>query len=137
MRKFLIITHGGFAKGIAHSLTLFIGENHPFHAISAYVDDTPVQDEIASFMATVEENDQLVVLTDIMGGSVNQLMMPYLSRPNTYILAGFNFPMLIELSCLPEEAEIDDFRRIINNGQKAIVLMNDYHFSASLDEGDE
>lgn len=137
MRKFLIITHGSFAKGIAQSLTLFLGENHPFSAISAYVDDTPVQTEIEAFMKEVREEDELVILTDIMGGSVNQLMVPYLSRPNTYLLAGFNFPMLIELACLSDEATIEDYRRIINKGKEAIVLMNDYNFNTSCDEGDE
>ncbi len=126
MRKFLIITHGKFAEGISQSLTLFIGENHPFKAISAYVDDIPVNEKIDDFMRTVTDDDQLVILTDIMGGSVNQLMMPYLSRDNTYILSGINFPMLLELACLQDDADVDDFRRIVQTGKEAVVLMNDY-----------
>lgn len=136
MRRFLIITHGEFAKGVAQSLTLFIGESHPFETISAYVDDIPVNEKITAFMQKVHDDDQLVILTDIMGGSVNQLMMPYLSRPNTYLLTGINFPMLLELACLQEDANIDDFRRIVQTGKDAVVLMNDYK-SPSLSNDDE
>lgn len=103
MRKFLLLSHGGFAKGIQHSLGLFLGEQHAFDAISAYMDDTPVQDQIQAYMDQLQEEDELIILSDIAGGSVNQLMMPYLKREHTFIIAGFNFPLLLELSVLPPE----------------------------------
>ena len=137
MRRFLIVTHGGFAEGVKQSLTLFLGENHPFQAISAYMDETPLKDQVETFMRNIDSKDQLIILTDIMGGSVNQEMMIYIERPNTYIFTGFNFPMLIALSCLPENADIDAFRKIVDEGKEAIVLMNDYSFSDEIEDGDE
>lgn len=137
MRKFLILTHGEFAQGVAQSLTLFLGENHPFTAISAYIDDEPVQLKIDQFMMGLAQEDQLIVLTDILGGSVNQCMIPYLSRPNTIIITGFNFPMLLELSCLPAQADMNDFRRIIQTGKDSVVLMNDYMSQIQAGEADE
>ncbi len=136
MRKFLIITHGEFAKGIAQSLTLFLGEDHPFHAISAYVDGNTPHNEINAFMNTVSADDELIILTDILGGSVNQLMIPYMQRENTYIIAGFNFPLLLELNYYPEPATKEGLIDLVNNCKESLVLMNNYSFD-ELDSNDE
>lgn len=136
MRKFLIATHGNFANGIAQSLTMFLGEKQPFSTICAYVDDTSLEDQIVSFMNTVEQDDQLIILTDIMGGSVNQQMIRYLQRPNTFLITGFNFPLLLALSLLPDDVTIDELRHLIEEARNSIYLMNDYKF-VTTEEGDE
>lgn len=136
MRKFLIATHGNFANGICQSLTMFLGEKQPFSTICAYVDDTSLEDQIVSFMNTVEQDDQLIILTDIMGGSVNQQMIRYLQRPNTFLITGFNFPLLLALSLLPDDVTIDELRHLIEEARNSIYLMNDYKF-VTTEEGDE
>ncbi|MEA4875883.1 PTS sugar transporter subunit IIA [Anaerorhabdus sp.] len=128
MKKYLIISHGNFAIGIADTLKLFLGENHPFHAISAYTNGNDNIDEmIAAFMDTVAEEDELLICSDISGGSVNQKMMTYLNRPKTYILAGMNLPMLLQLAMIAQDREItiDDCRLCISEAKEGLVLVND------------
>ena len=137
MRKLLIVTHGELAKGAGQTLTLFLGKDQPFHTISAYVDETKLKDQLDAFMKTVADDDQLVIFTDIMGGSVNQEMLSFLQRPDTFLFTGTNLAMLIAASCLPPQADIEDFRRIAQEGKDAVVLMNDYAFATALEEGDE
>lgn len=125
MRKFLILTHGGFAKGIQQTLTLFLGEEHTFDAISAYMDDTPVQQLIDNYMQEIHVEDELVILSDIAGGSVNQLVMPYLTREHTFIIAGFNFPLLLELSVMPDDMITNEsLYKIINKTKDSMQLMD-------------
>ena len=133
-----IITHGKFAEGIQQSLSIFLGEDHHFDAISAYVnDDLQPKAQIDEYMKTINDSDQLIFLTDIMGGSVNTLVMPYLARPNTYIIAGINFPLLLQLSALPENANLDSFHHLVENCRKSIVLMNDIDYTQFTSEDDE
>ncbi|MEA5027088.1 hypothetical protein SDC9_97342 [bioreactor metagenome] len=138
MRKICILTHGLFARGIQQSLTIFLGSDHHFDAISAYVDeDLQVKDQIADYLKGVKAEDQLILLTDIMGGSVNTMVMPLLKRPNTYIIAGINFPLLLQLSALPDDADLPDFINLVEQAQKSIVLLNNLDFSQFTDDNDE
>lgn len=138
MRKFLMVTHGGFAKGIQHSIGLFLGEKNNFSAISAYMDDTPVQDQIESYMNALDVNDELIILTDIVGGSVNQLMVPYLVRNNTYLISGFNFPLLLELSVLPEGSlDSKTLKELIENNKNTMVLVENSMLDNKFRDDDE
>lgn len=139
MRKHLIISHGGFAKGIQNTLDLFLGNDNPFEAISAYMDDTSVEDQIEAFMSTINDEDELIVLSDLMGGSVNQKMIPYLKREKTFIIAGFNFPLLLQLSVMPtdEPLTIEVIHSLIENSKEAMVLVNEVFSNVTMNGGDE
>ncbi len=134
MRKVLLISHGELAKGALNTLHIFTNELDHFTAISAYTEgcDSP-QEEIEKFFEEAKD-DQVVCFSDISFGSVNQLLMPYLSRENTYIFTGFNLPMLLQFTALPEDASIDDFRTLVEAGQTGVMFMNDFDFGTVSDE---
>jgi PTS system mannose-specific IIA component len=136
MRRTLLLTHGGMAKGVLNTLELFIGERKDYKAISAYVDECDPKTELEKFWTEVKDEDQVFIFTDIMGGSVNQLVVPKLARPNTYLFSGMNLPMLIQASCLPEDASVEDIKALVNVGKDGVVCMNDYKFE-SFSEDDE
>ena len=71
-----------------------------------------------------------LIFTDIIGGSVNQLVIPMLSRPNTYIFAGMNLPMLLQAACLGEGAKPEEIKSLQGVGRDGVVCMNDYKFEA-------
>lgn len=139
MRKYLILTHGKFADGIAQTLSLFIGEDHPFNSISAYVDDVSVDDQIERFMTSIGDNDELIILSDLLGGSVNQKVIPYLKRSNTHIIAGFNLATLLQLSTMNTESLLskDDINNLIQETRTSVVYVNDYFASMQINEDDE
>jgi len=98
MRKFLIATHGAFAKGIKSSLDMIIGETDNVFLIQAYLDDNiSVEDELAAVLTNITANDELVIFTDLLGGSVNNIMIREALKPNVHIVSGFNLPLLIEV----------------------------------------
>ena len=134
MRKVLLISHGELAKGALNTLHIFTNELDNFTAIAAYTPecDNP-QSEIEKFFEEAGD-EQVVCFSDISFGSVNQLLMPYLSRENTYVFTGFNLPMLLQFTALPEDSTIDDFRALVDAGSSAVMFMNDFDFSSSSDE---
>ncbi len=134
MRRILLISHFGLAGGMLSTMSYFgIGGDH-CTAINAFENDLDPKTELEKFWAGVNDEDQVLIFTDIMGGSVNQLVTPYIPRPNTYVFAGMNFPMLITAATLPEDATDDELRYIATEARNGVVLMNDYTFSAGGDE---
>ncbi|MGN8072384.1 PTS sugar transporter subunit IIA [Mucilaginibacter sp. 22184] len=98
MRKFLIATHGAFAKGIKSSLDMIIGETDNIFLIQAYLDDhISVEDELAAVLTHITAGDELVIFTDLLGGSVNNIMIREALKDNVHIVSGFNLPLLIEI----------------------------------------
>lgn len=98
MRKFLIATHGRFASGIKSSLDMIIGEQDNIFVLDAYTENNvPIQDHLDDILKEVEIGDELVVFTDIMGGSITNQIIQRINSSNTHIVSGVNLPLLIEV----------------------------------------
>src|SRR5258708_38919994 len=108
-RKYLVATHGTFAAGVKSSLDIIIGETDNIWLIQAYVDENvSVETELKQILEQLNDDDELIVFSDILGGSITNQVLQHLLRPNIYIVAGFNLPLLIEILLADKEAPIDE-----------------------------
>ena len=98
MRKFLIASHGRMASGIASSLQILLGTTEGITVIDAYLDSSRVEDHVDAFYASLNPEDQAILLSDLYGGSVNQVLYRYLDRPRTFLAAGVNLALVLELA---------------------------------------
>lgn len=109
MNRFFIASHGRFASGIKSSVEILLGTCDNITVFDAYVDESSLREHLDEFYKTVTEDEQVFLLSDLYGGSVNQVMYLYLDKPNTTLIAGINLALVIELvsqdSISPEEAE--------------------------------
>ena len=128
MRKILIATHGEFAGGLKQTMKFVLGENEKVGVLSAYTTpDFDMDREAASAVAEMEDGDELIVLTDVLGGSVANAFSGQLSHPGVYVLAGVNAPMLLAMVPMLESAV--DTEELIQQGIQAAregcVFIND------------
>ena len=99
MKKFLFATHGTLAAGAKSTLELLIGNVADITCLTAYVNpDDNVDEQLKAYFSEVSDEDQVIVCTDLMGGSVNQKIVPYAQKKNVFLIAGFNLPLLLELA---------------------------------------
>lgn len=121
--KILLGSHGRFASGIKSSLKVLIGdEAEKIYVIDAYVDDNNIDVELENYFKTVDPDEQVLMLSDLYGGSVNQKMYLYLSRPNTYLIAGVNLSLVIEL-CLKSDMDIEEAKETIATAREMMKLV--------------
>jgi mannose/fructose-specific phosphotransferase system component IIA len=125
-RKFLIATHGTLAKGVKSALDVIAGEMENIALIQAYLDESrPVEDELTDVLATVTDTDELVVFTDLLGGSVNNIMLRHALRENVHIVSGFNLPLLIEIVLSDVDTPVTEvIEEAINNARGQMVYVN-------------
>ena len=98
MRKFLIATHGTFSAGAKSSLAMIIGSTENLFIIQAYVDgNKDIEEEVQTITSRVGVEDELIVFTDILGGSVTNQLLQQITRPNVHVVSGFNLPLLIDI----------------------------------------
>ncbi len=109
MSRFFIASHGHFASGIKSSVEILLGACDNITVFDAYVDQSSIREHLDEFFETVTGKEQVFLLSDLYGGSVNQVMYLYLEKPNTTLLTGINLALVLELvnqdSISPEEVE--------------------------------
>ncbi len=110
MLKIFISSHGHFASGIKSSVEILMGPNPRVTVFDAYVNQDSVQEHLDAFYETVGEDDKVLLLSDLYGGSVNQVMYTYLTKPNTRLVAGVNLALVLELAVREEvsDAELEE-----------------------------
>ena len=82
--KLLIASHGTFAKGIKSALKIIVGNVDNITTINAYVDECDFKKELDTFFE-VNKDEEIIVCTDLFGGSVNQAIIQKLKEKDFYI----------------------------------------------------
>lgn len=98
MRKFLLASHGNLAAGMKSTVEMIAGTREDIQTLCAYTEEIPdVKAYMDAYMKERNEEDELVIITDILGGSVNNEMSQYRCFPNVYVIAGMNAALVLNL----------------------------------------
>lgn len=98
MRKFLLASHGKFAEGIYNSLQIILGENINVSTICAYVNGKDdMESMVKSHINSLKREEELIVITDLFGGSVNNEFMKHIKNKQVHLVSGMNLHLLIEI----------------------------------------
>ena len=116
MRQYIFASHAHFATGIKESTELLSGARDNVHDLSMFVDGrTDVAEEAAKLLATFDHADDVIVCTDLFGGSVNNVLV-----------ANMNLPLLIQLLFSDQEAPADQvIREILAADDTRVKFVND------------
>ena len=125
-KKLLIATHSVFADGIKNAMELVTGEQNSVSTLCAYTNDmTEVETPIKEIIDALCDDEELIVTTDLFGGSVNNEFMKYLSKSNIYLIAGVNLPLLFELIMnLESENTVQMIETAVKNARKQLQYCN-------------
>lgn len=104
-RKLVLASHGKLASGIKSSLELICGGNTDIETLDCYLSEEFDLEKAVNELITRYGDHELVVVTDLLGGSVNNEFLAHIQRKNFYLVAGMNLPFLIELTMQLQIAE--------------------------------
>lgn len=125
MRKIVVASHGDMARGVESTLSFFADSSKNISYICGYTDGINLETKIEQYLESVEPEDEVIVLTDLMGGSVNTAFLTYLGRPNMHLIAGFNLGLILEILGLEEGAVLDEgISEAVENAKEGIVYVN-------------
>lgn len=127
MLKIFFSTHGKFASGVKNTLEILFGQVGNLTCFDAYIDESSVQEQLDIFYESVNDDDQVILLSDLYGGSVNSAMLPYTSKKkNTTLITGVNLALILEL-VMKKEVSDEELRSLIeeSRNQLKIVVADD------------
>ncbi len=122
MLKVFLSSHGSLASGIKKSVEILVGSSNKLVVFDAYVNNERLTDALDSFFKDASDHDDKVLLSDLYGGSVNQQMYLYLDKPNTYLIAGVNLALVLEL-VMQESVNEEYLNKLVENSREMLRIV--------------
>ena len=125
-RKFLIASHGTLASGVRSSLEIIIGEIENVFLVEAYVgENKSIEEEVNTILGSISAEDELIIFTDLLGGSITNQMIRFALQDNVHIVSGFNLALLVEVILSDIEAPAREvIESAVTNAREQIVYVN-------------
>ena len=135
--KVLLVSHAYMAKGVKSSVELILGPQENLYAMSAYVDqDIPFEKEIKDFLSE-NTNEKIVILTDLLGGSVNnEIIQLVANMENVILVTGMNLIMVMSVLLTTDDTIDEQIDDIIDGSKNGILRCSqvDIQSDAELDD---
>lgn len=139
MLRFVIASHERMARGLRHTLEFLTHTEEKLYDISAYVEgeDRGLEEIVQELFDSFEKEDTVIVMTDMLAGSVNQKFFPYLSE-RVHVVTGVNAPLALAL-LLTAEAEFsaEYIRGLIEEGKNSMLYVNEWVKEQEAGDDDE
>ena len=124
--KMILASHGKLAEGMKDTLEMIVGKNENIYAFAAYSDGSETK-FLEDIQALINENqdEQIVIATYVLGGSVNNEMIQLLNRyPQVYLISGMNLPVIITLATAVCPLTTEMIEEAISMGKEGVVFVN-------------
>lgn len=121
MRKIVVASHSLLAQGFKDTLEFLTGKSDAINAVCAYVNDNG-EGLDAAVEAALSGTDEVVVLTDALGGSVNQRFSRFASD-RIHVIAGVNLPLAMTVALARPDEKLD-FDALVDEARQQIVYVN-------------
>lgn len=136
MNQFIIATHSTLAEGFAQAIHFFYSDLENLRFLNAYVESQELEKELRAVLEEVR-GENIVLLTDIPGGSVNQVAMKLQKEYGFQLAAGINLPMLLDLVSESRDVGPETIRSALETGREGMVYMNDLTPTEEVEEDTE
>jgi mannose/fructose-specific phosphotransferase system component IIA len=132
MNQFIIATHATLAEGFADVIRFFKADLENVQYINAYVESQEFEKEFRAALERVK-GENIIVLTDILGGSVNQVAARLMGEFQYQLVTGINLALLLELVFIPDDISEETLEQAVLRSREQMVYMNSF----TLEEDEE
>ncbi|MFS1253697.1 PTS sugar transporter subunit IIA [Enterococcus lactis] len=125
MNTIILASHGALSQGLKQTAEMILGPATNIYVLSAYRDeDEPIEQQIQSIVSELGK-ENLFILTDILGGSVNNEMIGLLKKePAIRLITGMNLPLVISIATQVNPIAAADLELIIEESRQSLIDCN-------------
>jgi PTS system mannose-specific IIA component len=137
MVGFVLVSHGGMAKGMLEAIEMITGLTDQMAAFGLYEGESPdgLMDSIKEQLPVLDDGSGIIFFVDMFGASpFNACARIFLEDQKKYaLICGMNLPMLLELALQREGQSVDELAQMaITNGKDSVTRFE----LKSLDDAD-
>lgn len=139
--KIVLISHSNMAVGMKQTLNMIVGDDKSVLAFAAYINGSTTEIQKVKRMVEIEKQEQFIILTDLLGGSVNNEMMQLLeNNENVKLVTGMNLPLAMQLqlkASTTENISDEELTSIIDQSKKSLVNVKKLLVEKRMNENDQ
>ncbi|EOZ5988407.1 PTS sugar transporter subunit IIA [Enterococcus faecium] len=136
-KRIVLIGHGKIGSGVLSSVELIYGKLDNVYSVDTYVETNFNLPEVVHEIIEKNKNNDLIVITDLFGGSVNNEFLKYIGQDNFYLLTGMNLSLVIELVSQLNISENKSVNEIIHHAISSTKNSIQYFDEESLNKTDD
>ena len=124
----LIVTHQELAQALLSVVDLIMGRQEGMAAVSLDPTLPPEtsMEQIKQGLAQVNNDDGVVIFTDMLGGTPSNLSLSFLQEGKVEVVTGVNLPMLMKLAHLRENTDLGEVAAALReSGRQGITVASE------------
>lgn len=139
MNRIILASHGGLSAGMKDTVQMILGELPNLYALATLRDETePITVAARRLLDGFAAEDAVYIVTDMMGGSVNNEMLTLLPEyPAVHLICGMNASLVLTLASNDEALTQDELAECIADAKAQIIDCNLLLKNAAQDEEDD
>lgn len=139
MNRIILASHGGLSAGMKDTVQMILGELPNLYALATLRDETePITVAARRLLEGFAAEDAVYIVTDVMGGSVNNEMLTLLPEyPAVHLICGMNASLVLTLASNDEALTQDELAECIADAKAQIIDCNLLLKNAAQDEEDD
>lgn len=121
----LIVSHGRLSDALIFSVQSLVGHLPKVSGVSVWPKDREkeIKNKIQHKMAEVDDGDGVVILTDILGGTLSNVSLSLSRNEKVQVVTGVNMPMLLTLSSYRQGKSLVEIAELVKkSGRRSITL---------------
>lgn len=123
--KFILVSHGSFAKGLVESSQMIIGQQEELVAYGLYPEDDISNLKLILEKEYLESNmDNVVFFTDLFHGSPFNAVVSLMGKYDVYHITGMNMPLMLEALMARQNKELSPAelcKLLLTNSKETII----------------
>ncbi|MGM0166529.1 PTS system, fructoselysine/glucoselysine-specific IIA component [Enterococcus sp. AZ135] len=122
MNKIILASHGDFSQGLKQTVSMIIGDEGNIFALSAFRDeDQPIKNQVEQLLEEIGYDD-VYILTDIFGGSVNNdLLNIQQEHQEIHLFTGMNLPLVISIATQTGKIKPAQLATILEDSRQGMI----------------
>ena len=122
--KILLVSHGDLAQGLCNTAQKFFGASNIYYAnVDLETGTTGLIEKVNKYLNEWKD-EQVVVCSDLKGGSANQTVAQMLVNHDFFLVSGMNLALILQL-IMCQEVDEDSLKNMIEEAKNDLVLVND------------
>lgn len=124
--QFVIATHSELAAGFKKTIEFIAGKQNNIAYFSAYTTDCKNFGQIVDTYLTHLNVENIIILTDLFGGSVNNHIMNIIANDcRIHLITGINLPLVLSLITNVKGNNLEnEIKKSITESKNGIIYCN-------------
>lgn len=138
MNRIILASHGGLSAGMKNTAEMILGGLPHVYVVAT------TRDEMENILSATRRlldgfaaEDKVYILTDVLGGSVNNDMLTLLNNdPRITLLCGMNTALVLSLASQSDVVSAEELHTIVSEAREQIIDCADLLRNAQIEEDD-